>query len=70
MSHMYFKKLLFSKNLFTTHRYKERINYPEVEQKAVDEYDTSIDILALGFPWLFPGGYGGPFGPQPTSLTL
>ena len=49
---------------------KERINYPKVQEKAIDEFDTSIDIFALAFPWLFPGGHGGPFGSHPTKLTL
>ena len=49
---------------------KERINYPTVQEKAIDEFDTSIDIFALAFPWLFPGGHGGPFGSHPTRITL
>ena len=48
---------------------KDTISYPEVDTKPVDEFDKSIDIFSLAFPWLFPGGYGGLFGPQPTNLT-
>ena len=49
---------------------KQTISYPKVELKAVDEFDTSIDVFAMAFPWLFPGGYGGPFCNHPTKLTL
>lgn len=34
------------------------MNFPEIGINAVDEYDDSIRIFCLAFPWLFPGGVG------------
>ena len=46
------------------------MQYPDVDDKPVDEYDKSIDIFPMAFPWLFPGGVGGPndLRPKPRSL--
>ena len=43
------------------------MNYPPVDDRAVDEYYTSIDIFEMTFPWLFPGGCGGPFDVRPKE---
>jgi hypothetical protein len=34
------------------------MRFPTVESEAVDEYDASLRIFCLAFPWLFPGGRG------------
>ena len=46
------------------------MNYPPVDDRAVDEYDTSIDIFGMAFPWLFPGGCGGPFDVRPKEKKI
>ena len=49
---------------------KETMSYPDVEETAVDEYDTTLDIFGMAFPWLFPGGVGGPHDLRPRNKTL
>jgi hypothetical protein len=34
------------------------IHWPSIDRTAVSEYDQSIKIFAMAFPWLFPGGVG------------
>ena len=34
------------------------IDFPFVEQKAVNEYDKTSKLFCKAFPWLFPGGLG------------
>ena len=46
------------------------MDYPDVEETAVDEYDDTLDIFGMAFPWLFPGGVGGPFEIRPKKKTL
>ena len=46
---------------------KDTIPYPNVDDVAVDEYDTTIDLFTMAFPWLFPGGVGGPFDIHPKK---
>ena len=57
---------LSGSNVYT----KDTIQFPEVDAVAVNEYDTSIDVFGMSFPWLFPGGRGGPFDIRPTKLSL
>ena len=54
----------------TGNEQRETLPYPSVEEKAVDEFDTTLDIFCMAFPWLFPGGYGGPFEPNPFNTGL
>ena len=35
-----------------------RINWPTIGATAVSEYEPTIKVFCLAFPWLFPGGYG------------
>ena len=46
------------------------IDYPKVEEKAVDEYDSTADIFPKCMPWLFPGGVGGPFDIRPNQVSM
>ena len=46
---------------------KETINYPDVEETAVDKYDDTLDIFGMAFLWLFSGGIGGPFDIRPKK---
>ena len=46
------------------------INYPRVEEKAVDEYDPTDDIFPKIMPWLFPGGVGGPYDNYPEKKII
>ena len=46
------------------------INYPRVEEKAIDEYDPLEDIFPKVMPWLFPGGVGGPYDLFPKKRTM
>ena len=46
------------------------MNYPDIEETAVDEYDDTLDIFGMEFLWLFPGGVGGPFEISPKKKTL
>lgn len=34
------------------------MKFPEVGSEAIDEYDDSLRIFCLAFPWLYPGGTG------------
>ena len=43
------------------------MQYPDVEETAVDEYDDILDIFGMAFPWLFPGGSGGSFDIRPKK---
>ena len=54
----------------TGNEQRETLPYPSVEEKAVDEFDTTLDIFCMAFPWLFPGGYGGPFEPNPFNTGI
>ena len=49
---------------------QDTMNYPPVDDRAVDEYDTSIDIFGMAFPWLFLGGCGGPFDVRPKEKKI
>ena len=46
------------------------MSYPDVEETGVDEYDDTLDIFGMAFPWLFSGGVGGPFDIRPKKKTL
>ena len=40
---------------------KKTMQYSDVEETTLDEYDDTLDIFGMAFPWIFPGGVGGPF---------
>ena len=40
---------------------KETMQYPDVEETAVEEFDNTLDIFGMAFPWLFPRGVESPF---------
>ena len=46
------------------------MNYPKVEETAVNEYDDTLDIFGMEFLRLFSGRVGGPFEIRLKKKTL
>ena len=49
---------------------QDKMNHSSVDDRAVDEYENLIDIFRMAFPWLFPGGCGGPFDVRPKEKIV
>ena len=49
---------------------KQTMQYSDVKETSVDEYDDTLDIFGMAFTWMFPGGVGGPFEIRPKNKTL